>query len=227
MNPYLVQPVQKALVVLEYVATEQRELTLTEVCTRLKLPKTTCFRYLQTLTVAGFLAHDPTSDRYRAGEKLRTLVQPVERSPLIEAALPVMRGLRDRFNETVNLGTLEGSHILYREIVESRRSLRMQARVGARDLAQTTALGKALLATLPRDEQPIALRKELREVHKRGWATDHEENEDGSWCVGVAIWQGEQAIAALSLSAPSSRMSATLEAEMGAALKEAAMELTR
>ena len=79
-------------------------------------------------------------------------------------------------------------------------------------------LGKALLATLPISEQPPTLRRELRQVNERGWATDHEENEDGSWCVGVAIWQDERAIAALSLSAPSSRMNATLESEMGTAL---------
>ena len=218
MEDYVVQPVQKALAVLEYVATEERELTLTEVCTRLRLPKTTCFRYLRTLVASGFLAHDPTSDRYRLGEKLRTLALPPECSPLIARMLPVMRRLRDRFNETVNLAELSGSDVVYLEIVESRRSLRMQARVGARDPAARTALGKALLATLPVSEQPTTLRRELRQINARGWATDHEENEDGSWCVGVAIWQDEHAIAALSLSAPSSRMNAALETEMGTAL---------
>ncbi len=227
MEDYIVQPVRKALKVLEYVAAEERELTLTEICTRLRLPKTTCFRYLRTLTVAGFLAHDVTSDRYRLGEKLRTLALPQVRSPLVGVALPVMRRLRDRFNETVNVAELSGSDVIYLEIVESRRSLRMQARVGARDPATKTALGKALLATLPVNEQPPTLRIELRKAKLRGWATDHAENEDESWCVGVAIWQEERAVAALSLSAPASRMSATLEAEMGVALIEAASEITR
>jgi DNA-binding IclR family transcriptional regulator len=217
---YLVGPVQKALMVLDYVATERRELTLTEIHTRLRLPKTTCFRYLKTLVASGFVAHDPTSDRYCLGDKLR-LLSTKETSPLIQAALPLMRTLRDRFNETVNLAELVGSEVVYKEIVESRRSLRMQAHVGARDPATKTALGKALLATLPLDAHPPRLRVELRAAQARGWATDHGENEDDSWCVGVAITKRT----ALSLSAPASRMSLSLESEMGTALLVAATQI--
>ncbi len=236
---YIVQPIARALRVLEYVAREGRELTLTEIHTRLELPKTTCFRYLQTLRAAGLIDHDTASDRYRGGEKLARLSDAPVRSPLVQAALPAMRTLRDRFNETVNLAERIGKDVVYREIVESRRSLRMQARVGAHDPAHTTALGKALLAALPperllqhlparlmaRTDETLttlaALHRELRLARERGWASDHSENEDDTWCVGVAL--GESA--ALSLSAPASRMNATLEREMGEALIEAAQEI--
>ena len=68
---YIVQPVLKALKVLEYVAEKGQEVTLTEVASELKLPKTTVFRYLQTLTAASFLRHDPARDRYGVGSILR------------------------------------------------------------------------------------------------------------------------------------------------------------
>jgi IclR family transcriptional regulator, KDG regulon repressor len=236
VDAYVVLPVRKALLVLEYVVSEGREVALTEVATRLRLPKTTCLRYLRTLSASGFLAHDASSDRYRAGEKWLSLARPRERSRLVERISPHMLALRDRFNETVNLARLDGGDVIYHEIVESRRSLRMQARVGARDSASTTALGKALLATLPVERQPIALRAELRRVRERGWATDHGENEDDSWCVGVALTgvglmgveltgESGDAIAALSISAPASRMNATLERAMADALIEAASAL--
>ena len=60
-NAYIVQPVLKALRVLEHVAEKGHEVTLTEVAAELKLPKTTVFRYLQTLTAASFLRHDPAA----------------------------------------------------------------------------------------------------------------------------------------------------------------------
>jgi IclR family transcriptional regulator, KDG regulon repressor len=236
---YIVQPIARALRVLEYVALEGRELTLTEIHTRLKLPKTTCFRYLQTLRAAGLIDYDPVSDRYRSGEKLARLSASPDRSPLVTAALPTMRALRDRFNETVNLAELIDKDVVYREIVESRRSLRMQARIGAHDPAHTTSLGKALLASLPperllqhlparltaRTDDTLttlaALHRELRLARERGWASDHAENEDGTWCVGVALGSS----AALSLSAPASRMNGTLEREMGEALILATREI--
>lgn len=48
---YIVKPVAKALQVLAYVAQEGRELALTE-CYKVRLPKTTVFRYLQRARAA-------------------------------------------------------------------------------------------------------------------------------------------------------------------------------
>ncbi len=42
-----------------------------------------------------------------------------------------MKPLRDRFNETINLAELDGPEVVYLEVLESRRSLRMQAKVGS------------------------------------------------------------------------------------------------
>ncbi len=64
---YIVQPVAKALQVLEYVAEEERDLSLAMICEQTGLPKTTTFRYLQTLRRAGFVAYDPKSDQIVIG----------------------------------------------------------------------------------------------------------------------------------------------------------------
>ena len=55
---YMVQPVVKALQVLEYVARQGHMVSLTEIAQALNLPKTTVFRYLQTLSATSFLDHD-------------------------------------------------------------------------------------------------------------------------------------------------------------------------
>ncbi len=68
-------------------------------------------------------------------------------------AHPVLRRLRDRFDETVNLGIPDGAGILYIDIVESSLGLRMAATVGAHDDMHSTAIGKAIASTWSRGQQ--------------------------------------------------------------------------
>jgi IclR family KDG regulon transcriptional repressor len=74
-NPYQVQPVAKALAVLAYVAESGRDITLTTVSAALKIPKTTTFRYLQTLVDANFLRHDSATNKYAVGERFLTIAK--------------------------------------------------------------------------------------------------------------------------------------------------------
>lgn len=226
-NDYIVKPVYKALQVLQCLGEERREMALSELCYRLGMPKTTTFRYLQTLCACGFVTHDPDTDLYRIGLRVWALGQ-LARVPvdLREAALPFMRTLRDRFNETVNLGVLEGREVIYLDMVESRRSLRMQAQLGGRDPLYSTALGKAMLAFLPEERlgehlparltprtamshsSLAALRADLQRTRARGYGLDDGENEEGVRCVGAPIFgQDGQVVGAVSLSAPAARMS--------------------
>lgn len=240
-DQYIVQPVAKALQVLEYVAEEGRDLSLAMICEQTGLPKTTTFRYLQTLRRSGFVAYDPKSDRYRAGVRLWVLGQSAaSRSAVCEVAMPVMKPLRDRFNETVNLAELDGPEVVYLEMVESRRSLRMQAKVGGRDPAYCTSVGKAILAFVPperlaehlpprlssRTHDTItslaSLRKALALVREQGFAIERGENEEGACCIGAPIFLKDTVAAAISVSAPASRMSRPLEKEISTALVEAA-----
>ena len=157
---YVVKPVFKALQVLIVLGSEQRPLTLTEICHRVRLPKTTVFRYLQTMAQCGFINHDRREDMYQLGARLFELGQLAGQQLRIrDIALPVMSALRDRFNESVNLGILDGHDVVYVEMVESHHSLRMQATLGSRDPAYATALGKAMLAFLddPSDHMPARL----------------------------------------------------------------------
>jgi len=241
-NSYIVQPVYKALQVLRCLGEERRELALSEICYRVDLPKTTVFRYLQTLCACGFLMHDPNTDLYRIGLRVWELGQSVHEPLRIrEIALPAMRDLRDRFNETVNLGVLDGLDVVYLEIIESRRSLRMQAQLGGRDPVYSTALGKAVLAFKNEDQWPLHLPRELAPRTERtvtaldklrqslvrvrdcGYAFDDEENEEGARCIAAPIVNHSgQVLAAISLSAPASRMSDRLVSKVAAATKETA-----
>jgi IclR family KDG regulon transcriptional repressor len=241
-NPYVVQPVMKALRVLELVARHGHEIALTTVGKELKIPKTTTFRYLQTLTEAGFLNHNRETDKYTLGPLLRSIARTdASVSKIRQLARPAMIELMTEFNETVNLAVKGNGTIVYIDLVEANRSLRMQARIGDSHPMHSTALGKAILAFLPEAEKqsqldlPLTERtgrtlvereeieRQLRQAMKLGYATEVGENEDGAMCVGVPIFDGNRyPIAALSISAPLMRMPRALAAKAGTRLCEVA-----
>ncbi|MBZ0297710.1 MAG: IclR family transcriptional regulator [Anaerolineae bacterium] len=225
-DDYLVKPVHKALQVLMCFQNGE-ELGLTEIRHRVDIPKTTIYRYLFTFCESGFLEHDLQTDRYRIGSIIINFATGVDALHQIRSvALPYMQRLRDQFGETVNLGILDGYEVVYIAMVESPYSLRMQAKVDARDSLYSTALGKSLLVFLPDNEIAFhlpsemilktkrtitsldALREDLSKVRLRGYSIDDEENEVGAYCVGAPILNDQQDIlAAVSISGPISRMS--------------------
>src|SRR5262249_7672413 len=123
---------------------------------------TTVFRYLKTLTIIGFLEHDPEADRYRPGLGLWRLSHasgPYE--TLKQVCRPHMKRLRQRFNETINLGVLSGGELFYLDVLESERSLRMQSSIGATDPLHSTSLGKVFLAFSPPERRAALIPGEL------------------------------------------------------------------
>jgi IclR family acetate operon transcriptional repressor len=235
---YVVAPVLKAMRILHLVCEAPQSLTLNDLSVISGLPKTTVFRYLRSFLVMRMVEHDVSADRYRAGLGLWWLshaANPYER--LRQTCRPTLKRLQQRFNETVNLGVLSGNEVIYLDIVESERSLRMQARIGACDPTYSTALGKALIAFRPSAERDTllpdtlvsrtartitdrtVLLRELDAIQRSGIAIDRGENEEGSYCVAAPIKDSQgTAIAAISISAPASRMGERVNRSMRASL---------
>jgi DNA-binding IclR family transcriptional regulator len=245
---YTIQVLAKALDLLNVLASEHSGLTLSELCARLNLPKSSVFRYLVTLEQYGFVERVSETDRYELGLKLFELGNLVaSQFDYNQAALPFMRSLLERFGETVNLAILHDFEVVYLQVLEGTRSMRMAARPGLRNLPHATALGKAIMAYLSeRDVLAIVdhnglpaqtaytittlqgLRGELEQIRKRGYAIDDIENEDGVRCVAAPIFDHSgQAIAAVSLSGPVDRVSPSQVELMGQELAAGAREVSR
>jgi IclR family acetate operon transcriptional repressor len=244
---YLVQPVLKAMQVLQFVCEAAEPLTLNQLVRGAGLPKTTVFRYLKTLTTIGLLEHDPEADRYRPGLGLWRLSHasgPYE--TLRQVCKPHMKRLRQRFNETINLGVLSGGEVFYLDVLECERSLRMQSSIGATDPLYSTSLGKVFLAFSPPERRVLLMPAELRRVtpntitdrsklseqleiiRTTGYAIEHGENEVGSYCMAAPICDSRNvAIAAISLSAPISRYDESARQAICAGLISATSEIAR
>jgi DNA-binding IclR family transcriptional regulator len=227
----------KAFEVLEAMSAAARPLTLKELTERLDLPKPTLHRILQTLVELGYVDQDHARSRYGLTLQLFRLGRSDSYEDIRERALPAMEALHRRFNETVNLGVLQGSFVYYVHAIETTQNLRWQVRPGARDPYYCTALGRAIVAFLPPARQQhllerteveprtpftpatrAAVERALQRTARAGWAHDDQENDLGVACFGVPLLERGEAYASLSISVPRSRLTKALETDIVAAL---------
>ena len=196
---------------------------LSELTTLSGANKASVFRILRTLESRGFAVKDPATKKYTPGPRLimlaRRVASQIDVSALIQ---PVLDDLRDCFGETVNFATLVGTEVHYLQVAESTRTLRTSPPVGTNDYLHCTALGKAILASLPPSEateilqrvvldkrtsytitRRKALLEDLEVTRARGYTFDDEESEIGSRCLAVPVLGPDKhPVAALSISGP-------------------------
>ncbi|MEU2034403.1 IclR family transcriptional regulator [Nocardia amamiensis] len=192
-------------------------LTLVGLAERTGLPRSTVHRILDQLIRLRWLAHAPGG--YRLG--VRTLELgglAADHNEIRDVVSPLLHDLSQQTGMVGHLGVLDGPEVLYLDKV-GRYAATVPTRLGGRMPAHSTALGKALLATLEpsiveasfRDRLPrltartladrAELHRELGRIRNRqGVAVDNEESVPGIACVAVPIRGRGAAVAAVSLS---------------------------
>ena len=217
-----VQSVDRALALLEELAGAEAPLGIGELAGRTGLPQGTAHRLLQGLLQRGYVRHD-ASRKYSVGTAALRLGDAAQRS-LAHSARPYLRELVDLSGETANLAVLEGDDVVYVAQVPSPHTLRMFAEVGRHVPPHSTAVGKVLLAAMPRERALSILRRtglprrtpstitdldaftaELDKVRENGWAADDQEQEAGVRCVAVPVGDGDEVLAAVSVCGPAER----------------------
>jgi IclR family transcriptional regulator, acetate operon repressor len=241
-EPYLIRSVERVCDILDLLQDLQEGVSLAEVARVTGLPRSSVFRYLATLRHRRYVERIPNTEHYRLGAAFFPF-RSRHLELLTEQARPHLEGLRDRFQETINLGVLTGHRVTYLEILESPKSMRLAARRGDRDHIHSTALGKAIAAHLPEEQvlailaaegmpkltpqtiiEPDRYMIELKTVRERGYALDDRENEEEGRCLAVPIL-GYRLPAAISLSAPQSRFPVNHVEEVAAELLATARQL--
>lgn len=200
-------------------------INVTKLSKQLRMGKSTVHRLLGTLLVHDVVRLDPKTSRYSLGSKIvRWNDMLLRQNLLVRCGLPILGELAGTCGGICNLAILEGIHVVFVAQYESQttRGLRLTKGVGARELAHSTSLGKALLATLtdaelddlyPSEtleritENTIASREKLKEhlqqVRAEGVAYDFEENALGVTCLGTLVQDClGRPIGAISISSP-------------------------
>lgn len=217
-----------------------------EVSRDMGLSRSTVHRMLSTLHYHRFVEQDDLSRAYRPGPALVDIGLAVVRNMDIRAmAHSVLVDLAEETGETVHLGQLRGTDVIFLDSVESSQMVRAGNRVGWSLPAHATAGGKALLAALPEAEltalypsenltAPTAaavqkrsdLIAQLAETRSRGYAINNAESETDIGAVGAAVRDGNGRIrGTLAVTAPISRVDNAWVEKCGAAVMRSAETL--
>ncbi|HET7306184.1 MAG TPA: IclR family transcriptional regulator [Segeticoccus sp.] len=215
-----VQSVERAFTLLETMAEHGGRMGLSQLAAQSGLPLPTIHRLVRTLVDLGYLWQD-TTRQYALGPRLIRLGDRAS-GMLTVFARPHLQNLVDEVGESANLAMLDGDQIVYVAQAQSQHSMRMFTEVGRRVLPHCTAVGKAIMAHLPREQvreildrtgmpqhtsntitDPEEFAKALVWAEEHGYAMDEGEQELGVRCVAVAVPGSRLAI---SVSGPGMRM---------------------
>ena len=242
---YSVPVVQSTFRILEELSRAEA-LGVSELAERTRIPKSTVFRIVTTLHDMGYLLRD-SERNYLVSFALAQLGSNEGSSTALRnAALPYMLDLRREYGETVNLGVLNLDKIMYAEVVPSEFALRLQETRGATVFVHASALGKAILAFSPSglvrnliEERKLELVTqnticdanefitELKRVRAAGFAFDRGETSLLACCVAAPVLGANGiAVAAVSISGPSSRFSPRKDSPVIASLLRACSEIS-
>lgn len=235
----VVKTLGKALALLGLVGRAEHPPTIGELAVVAGLSRPTTHRLVQTLVSAGFLQQNKRDGRLSIGLAVLPLAASMlDTHRLRGEALPHMQALAHKLNARVNLGIPYQQRIMILAGAEKPSLPVIHSRFGRTVPMHCCALGKAILAQLPRHEmlailaeQPLvartpqtittaaALLADLDKTRERGWATEFRENTATSCCVGIAILDAlEQPVAAISIAGRSIEL---LEKDIGPALETA------
>ena len=241
----LVQTIERASSILDILGQSPQGISIRELSSKIKLPKGTIHRLLSSLSYFGYVRQDPKTRNYLLGFKLVELGNLLlNQLDLRKEAEPFLKDLAERTKETVHMVLLDRNEVVYIDKVETDQhtsGLRMASRVGLRNPAHSSAVGKVLLAHFSEEElnnftkekgllkrtentitDPGRLREHLSIVRAQGYAIDDEENEKGIRCVAAPIYnEVGKPVAAMSISGPAFRITKKVIQE---SLKKEAME---
>jgi IclR family acetate operon transcriptional repressor len=222
-----VKSATRTLDIIEYVVAHDRPMVAQEIAVALGIPVSSLSYLLGTLVDRGYLARD--GRRYSAGPGLERLQARSHGFTLAERAAPLVRALRVQLNETASFWVRSGWTVEAIVTESSEQALRYTVSAGQRVPMHALAGGKALLATFPDEEldryfaetererftpstvtAEKALRRDLAEVRKRGYAVTDEEYAVGIRGIGRVVTIAGEPVGSLSLGIPKARFDEVL-----------------
>ena len=245
----LIQSLERAFSILELFVVDNTPLGIRAISDQVGLHKSTCFGLVNTLEQLGYLAQDKSGGKYHLGLKTLVLGQAYLKSQDIrQQAAPAMKSLISLAQEyTVHLVVKEKNHVVYIDKCEGPQAMVIVASsIGQRAVLHCTAVGKAVLAFVDREEQqkalsvplksytpytqtdPVQLADTLRVDRERGFSIDDQERALGLRCVAAPFFNAEgTVIGAISISGPTTRLSHDRLFELSEPVRKAASSISQ
>jgi len=214
---------KRGLDLLGLFSEEEPLLDISLIAERMGLPKSTAYKYVQTLQGSLFLVREKGGRLFELGPRLLELAAIAQNpSKLVDVSYPILQELVAQTNETALLAAIMGDQAVCLSRVESNHSLKLTYELGATHPLHSGASAQVLLAWLDEStqkklltsmtlvrftEMTITSSKELsqrlKQIRKDGFAVSKGELDEGTFAVAAPLLSGSgHVMASLSLGGP-------------------------
>ncbi len=181
---YSAPALEKGLDIIELLSTQETGMSQSEIARALGRSVGEIFRMLVVLMDRGYVAQEPTSDRYILTTFLFEISHRIPKIRRLSAfAGPLMRALAKSTNQSSHLAILADESILIIGQVDAPGNNIMTVRLGAKIDLWAASSGRVILANLPEDEVdsyfasvPLPaemsqemVRKDLQTIREKGY----------------------------------------------------------
>jgi IclR family transcriptional regulator, pca regulon regulatory protein len=213
-DPNFMTSLARGLAVIRAFTEQRRRLTIAQISHRTGIPRAAARRCLYTLEKLGYVESDAHTFSLRP--KILSVGHAyLSSTPLAVSAQPVLDRVRDAVNQSCSLAILDGDDILYLARSATARIMSLTLNVGSRLPAYCTAMGRVLLAYVPKPEldaylarvelrafvdrtitSPEKLRQLLDVAREAGYALVDQELEVGLRSIAVPVRSASGAVVA-------------------------------
>ncbi|MEC0236243.1 IclR family transcriptional regulator [Paenibacillus kribbensis] len=222
MDSYEVGTLKKGLLIIDLLR-EKRALTMLQIMEELSLNKTTAYKMLYTLEKMKYIHK---IDRYyyiNSRVFMNTQIYSHNDTPWTSLITPYL--LAKHTGETVYVGILDQYELIIKNIINVPFSKPYSGVLSKRTSIHSTAMGKAILAHLPLQQQAERLSYlsldnitentfndkdlfyyHLRMIRAQGYAVDNEETNIGKRCIAAPIYFEDEVIGSLAIHGGANRI---------------------
>ena len=197
---YHVPALERSLDVIDLLASNESDLSFSEILSSLNIPRPSLARILKILTDRGIITKTRERGLYSLGMKLLYLGNRLEsKLKLRSVAWPFMQELASKTGKTIELSTIDRDQLILIDQIEGNEGVRLFSRIGsAYPYFHTIAAGKIYLAHMGKEKRRDVLNKiglptvtkhtitdidqleeELSNIMKNGFAFEDQELREG------------------------------------------------
>lgn len=234
----------KLLRLYEYLCRAETPQGVSALASKLRLTKSNAHRILRTLTGLGY-AQQTDDGQYAPTLKaweLGTLV--INRLDFVQVAKPYLNELNVTTGESAYLATLNGTSVVYLDVLDSRYPIRINSVIGGTAPAHCSASGKLLLAYNPLiAEQYFArplekytartitkradLERKLDAIRLAGYSINDEEWVEGVCGISAPVHDGHRlGVAAVGITALKERVNRAKLKELTKLVSDVALKVS-
>ena len=242
-----IKSLDRAMEVFEFLSEAQGK-ALTTIASDMGQSPATIYGVLVTLEGKGLVEFDTEDQTWHIGPKAFVIgARFLRRTSLVDRSRPILRRLMAETGETANLGAERDGSVLFLSQVETQSNIRAFFPPGSLSPMHSSGIGKALLAEMDAAQfeewkagntltsftphtitDAEALEVDLARIRARGYSIDGEEKNLGMRCIAAPVFDvNGEAVAGISVSGPTSRVSEADVPRLSNAVMQAAEALTQ